>query len=235
MDLRGEYSELKPFLDKCAKLIEEFLSTYIPAETLIDRISARAKSVDRFMEKAKKVQGGAPKYERPLLDIQDIVGARVVVLYPSEVEKLKRFIPSLLPIIERRGLEPEGFSEFGYVGWHAIARIPSEAIPQSCPLTFPSFFEIQIKTVFQHAWAEAEHDLAYKEQRGPLTRDDHRLVAFAAAQAWGADNSFEAVLRALSDRRAQEIQAEAFASDSAALTHQEGGLRGPRDLSGDAD
>ena len=26
----------------------------------------------------------------------------------------------------------------------------------------PRFFELQVKTLFQHAWSEASHDIAYK-------------------------------------------------------------------------
>ena len=54
----------------------------------------------------------------------------------------------------------------------------------------PEVFELQIKTVFQHAWSECAHDIEYK-QNEPLTHDDLRKVAFTAAQTWGADNIFE--------------------------------------------
>ena len=53
----------------------------------------------------------------------------------------------------------------------------------------PTFFELHIKTLFQHAWSEAEHDLSYKPSF-TLTRQQKRLVAFTEAQAWGADQQF---------------------------------------------
>jgi ppGpp synthetase/RelA/SpoT-type nucleotidyltranferase len=203
MDTRSDYIAIKPSLDESARRLEDFLRSYMPDGIMIDRITARSKSVERFLGKAQKMEEGRPKYPNPILDVQDIIGARIVVLYLHEVEQLKRFIPTLLTLIEHKGLEPEGFSEFGYFGWHAIAHLPEEVRGTTADGIFPRFFEIQVKTVFQHAWAEAEHDLAYKEFRGPLTREDKRLIAFAAAQAWGADNSFEAVLRALKDRKAE--------------------------------
>lgn len=55
----------------------------------------------------------------------------------------------------------------------------------------PEFFELQIKTLFQHAWSEAEHDLAYKPELGELDEVELRKLAFTAAQAWGADEIFE--------------------------------------------
>jgi len=53
----------------------------------------------------------------------------------------------------------------------------------------PRFFELQIKTLFQHAWSEANHDLGYKSP-GPLSQDQQRRLAYTAAQAWGADRVF---------------------------------------------
>ncbi|WP_244619298.1 hypothetical protein [Rhizobium sp. 18055] len=55
----------------------------------------------------------------------------------------------------------------------------------------PNFFEIQVKTLFQHAWSEANHDLGYKPESDRLTSDQNRLLAFASAQAWGADRAFD--------------------------------------------
>jgi len=53
-----------------------------------------------------------------------------------------------------------------------------------------NFFELQIKTLFQHAWAEAEHDLRYKALVD-ITKEQNKLFAFTAGQAWGADKIFE--------------------------------------------
>jgi putative GTP pyrophosphokinase len=55
----------------------------------------------------------------------------------------------------------------------------------------PRFFELQLKTLFQTAWSEAEHDLGYKPGLKPLGRDEKRRLAYTAAQAWGAGRMFE--------------------------------------------
>ncbi|MCL5802016.1 MAG: hypothetical protein M1283_05805, partial [Gammaproteobacteria bacterium] len=60
----------------------------------------------------------------------------------------------------------------------------------------PNLFELQIKTLFQHAWAEAEHDLGYKTSNS-LTSLQKRKIAFTAAQAWGADQIFDELYREL--------------------------------------
>jgi len=66
---------------------------------------------------------------------------------------------------------------------------PDDVTPDDGVDTYPEFFELQIKTLFQHAWSEADHDLGYKSDR-ELSREEKRQVAFTAAQSWGADKIF---------------------------------------------
>ena len=54
----------------------------------------------------------------------------------------------------------------------------------------PRFFELQAKMSFQHAWSEANHDVAYKAPREPSPLKQRRF-AYTAAQARGADRVFE--------------------------------------------
>ena len=80
--------------------------------------------------------------------------------------------------------------KFGYEAHHFVCVIPPDIIARnSSPL---EFFELQVSTLFQHAWAEANHDLGYKEAT-PLTYDQHKQIAWAAAQAWGADEIFQSL------------------------------------------
>jgi ppGpp synthetase/RelA/SpoT-type nucleotidyltranferase len=50
-----------------------------------------------------------------------------------------------------------------------------------------------VKTLFQHAWSKADHDLGYKPGSGstPLTSHERRKLAYTSAQAWGADHLFD--------------------------------------------
>jgi len=171
-----------------AERLEGFLRDCLSGEPRIDRISARAKSVDRFLEKAARQVGGKPKYSDPLNQIQDQIGARIVTYYTDDVPRIAQAAEEYLRHIESRILAPESEYAFGYFGKHYIMLLPKDVIvEQSSDL--PPFFELQVKTLFQHAWSEANHDLGYKPGT-ELSAEQHRKLAFTAAQAWGADLIF---------------------------------------------
>lgn len=157
----------------------------------IDRIGARAKSPDRFLAKARRMKDdGTAKYDQPFEQIQDLIGARVIVFYKQDVDVVSADIERYYNFIERRTLIPESESEFGYVGKHFVLTFPEDLFEDATDRSrAPIFFELQVKTLFQHAWSEAEHDLAYKPET-PLTPMQKRQVALTAAQAWGSDQLF---------------------------------------------
>lgn len=183
-------------LEPLAISLETHLREVLDGVARIDRIQARAKSPGRFLAKASKVEEGVARYPDPISQIQDQIGARIIVFYLSDVDRVAKEIDKYFNHIERRDLIPESVAEFGYFGRHYVLGVPSDALhPSWDKALLPEFFELQIKTLFQHAWAEANHDLGYKEMGKPLTSDDRRRMAWASAQAWGADQIFDELFR----------------------------------------
>lgn len=164
----------------------------------IDQITARAKDPASFSTKAASVtQDGKPRYRDPLTEIQDQLGVRIVVFYKQTVDVVVSTIDKYFRRIEEKDLVPESEWEFGYFGKHLVLATPADVVPREVTLEeTPRFFELQVKTLFQHAWSQANHDLGYKSPR-ELQRDQKRLLAFAAAQAWGADRTFAELQQAL--------------------------------------
>lgn len=180
-----------------ASALSRLLSDQVRDLPRIDRVAARAKDPDRFMAKATKMIDGKRKYSRPLEQIQDQVGARIITFYLDDVEVVASVINKYFRPIEARDVVPESESEFGYVGKHYILMTPEDLfLDEFDEAKIPKFFELQIKTLFQHAWSEAGHDLAYKPIE-PLTSSQKRQLAFTAAQAWGADHMFENLAKEL--------------------------------------
>lgn len=200
-DLEKEYRQrYEQVLQPMARALERELAEYLFDDTSrIDRLSARAKSPESFFSKAaKRDEEGNLKYSDPLKQIYDQLGARVITLYIDDIESIKDTILKYFRHVELQDIVPDSESEFGYVGKHLVLLVPSDIEPEGvAPDLVPRFFELQVKTLFQHAWAEANHDLSYKPT-GELTFDQRRKVAFTAAQAWGADMIFNELQRELS-------------------------------------
>lgn len=191
--LREQYAKLyEMILVPTAAELEKLLRSHLEKMQRIDRIVARAKTIERFEAKAAKTDdSGKAKYDNPLIQIQDQIGARVVVYYKNDLVPVGEELRKYLFPIEEKTLVPDSEWKFGYFGRHFIMKLPTEAIPKNIdPSNVPNFFELQIKTLFQHAWSEAEHDLGYKAPE-ELSEKQQRNLAFTSAQAWGADEVFE--------------------------------------------
>jgi putative GTP pyrophosphokinase len=192
-ELEREYTaRYEELLKPLAARIQDFLADVVRDVPRVDRVSARAKSPPRFLAKASKEVEGSRKYLQPFRQIQDQIGARVLVFYLRDVDAVSKVVNQYFKGIEERALIPDSESEFGYIGQHFILAVPEDVYPADDALLtrIPKFFELQVKTLFQHAWSEASHDIAYKPVT-ELTSLHKRQLAFTAAQAWGADQMFE--------------------------------------------
>jgi ppGpp synthetase/RelA/SpoT-type nucleotidyltranferase len=184
---RRHETVLKPL----ASAVSTHIADCVKGQPRVDRVTARAKDVASFIKKANKVEDGAPKYSEPLSQIQDQIGARIITFYLSDVEALDGVVMKYFTAIESKLHVPDREWEFGYFGKHYVLVIPSDVIDESWDKALvPRFFELQIKTLFQHAWSEAEHDIGYKETGKSLDLEQKRRLAFTSAQAWGADMVF---------------------------------------------
>lgn len=193
IDQIGEYKQrYENYLQTIAENIENLLREFLTGTPRIDRITARAKEPEKFAEKAnRKNPDGTLKYNAPLSEIQDQIGARVIVFYKNDVQPVVNIIERYIRYIEEEEKAPESLWEFGYFGRHLILALPRDVIPQGIEIKkVPNFFELQIKTLFQHAWSESNHDLGYKPGK-LLNTNQKRRLAFTAAQAWGADQVFQ--------------------------------------------
>ncbi|NVO07341.1 MAG: RelA/SpoT domain-containing protein [Rhodoferax sp.] len=176
------------------------LNQYLSGQPRVDRISVRAKSIPRFLAKASKQEDGEQKYSAPLEQIQDQIGARIITFYITDLDLISAVILKYFRPIEIKAIVPDSEKEFGYVGKHFILVLPEDVFPDGIDKRqVPLFFELQVKTLFQHAWSEAEHDLNYKAAV-PLTLDQKRSIAFTAAQAWGADKIFGELVAQIGSR-----------------------------------
>ncbi len=193
-----------PILEATAAEIGKLLNEMVSGLPRIDLVSVRVKSAESFAAKAHGTakHSGSHKYLHPLDEIQDQIGARIAVYYKSDVQDVADALLTRLHEVAdhdpRRVANP---TYFGYEVRHFNCEIPPAIMAQLHPPI--GCFELQIGTLFQHAWAQCEHDLGYKTE-GIVTYEDRRKMAWAAAQAWGADQIFEELWQ---KSRQNELQA----------------------------
>lgn len=147
----------------------------------------RVKDVDSFLEKIER-----KSYEKPFQETEDICGIRVICYYQKDITRIEEIIKKEFTIHESFNKESDlDYNQFGYRSHHLIASVKKdwEKTPNFRGLSELKF-ELQVRTVLMHAWAEIEHNLAYKsELQTPkqFRRKLHRI----SAKLEEADEQFE--------------------------------------------
>ena len=147
-----EYREQLPRLQEQAVIIRDLLKkTFDQAALMLAGIEYRVKT-ERSLAGKLALKGG--KYHC-LSDITDIIGLRVITFYIDDVDKVASAIERIFAIDWENSVDKRRAHEidsFGYLSLHYICSMPD----------FPYRFEIQMRTVLQHAWANMNHDTGYK-------------------------------------------------------------------------
>lgn len=162
------------------------------AGVVYDRVATRVKGWPSLKKKAKKRDAdGAPAYPDLWNDIHDLVGARVTVfnstVIPQAIDILGRSFTVLRSV--DKAAETRISGSFGYGSHHLVLQV-NDSLEELAE--YEGFtFEVQIRTVLQHAWAEFEHDIRYKQGPKPPTPQVDRLFTLAAGLIELADQKFD--------------------------------------------
>ena len=147
-----EYRDALPQCKAVAKEVYNTLrSTFDQAGLLVTAIEYRVKTENSLAGKLE-LKGG--KY-KSLADITDIIGLRVITFYTDDVDKVASAVERLFTVDWDNSVDKRKIHEidsFGYLSLHYICSKEG----------FPYRFEIQMRTVLQHAWANMNHDTGYK-------------------------------------------------------------------------
>jgi putative GTP pyrophosphokinase len=194
-EIQELYEARQLFLHQLSDSLEARTTETLKSLPHIDRISFRVKATQSFLEKALGLRDeGGNRYERPLVEIEDQVAGRVIVFFMADLAPVKQSLLELFLPIELTTKRPRRDDEFGYQSEHLILMIPPWAKPKKWESIDdpPVTFEVQLRTIFMHAYAEPQHEISYKSVR-ELTPDVRRELAWIAASAWGADAAYARV------------------------------------------
>jgi putative GTP pyrophosphokinase len=183
-EARGE------LLKEAARRIEQDAKDALSGFAHLDRLAFRTKDVGSFLAKANDPANNPP-YDHPLREIEDQIGGRVIVYFKDDIPEVRAKLERAFYFVERSVRKPANDAEFGYESEHLICMIPPQAKPDGWEglEDAPATFEIQLRTVFMHAYAQPQHSLAYKS-KVVLSSEVRRRLAWIAASAWGSDHSY---------------------------------------------
>ncbi len=132
-------------------------------------VQFRVKSPASVAEKlARRCTDGRLKYPGGLDHLDDLIGVRVILFVESDIEAVAIALSSqfICHDDEDKTAMMRKNGGIGYAGRHLTLEVPEVNPPTGCRDFTGQRFEVQIRTVLQHAWAEFEHDIRFKGSSG---------------------------------------------------------------------
>ncbi|MCR5594004.1 MAG: hypothetical protein K6F79_09700 [Saccharofermentans sp.] len=161
----------------------------------IMQVTSRVKSAESVMGKLRR----KPDHYSTILDMTDVVGMRVICYFADKIDAIGDIIKELFVVDEENSIDRRNViaaNTFGYMSLHNICSL-RKSDEYDDELTNYRF-EVQIRTVLQHTWAEIEHDLGYKTEFG-VPRHIRREFSRMASLLEVADEGFMRIKNDLKD------------------------------------
>jgi len=176
---------------------EQWLREILPAHERLTRTvvsllqnTLDVKGIDFLsVEGRTKTLGGAlekivrKKYHHPKDQLTDLSAVRVVTYLESQVDEVGKTIRHLFDVDDKNSLDRSkilGSDKIGYRSAHFVCALGAKRG------SFPEYdslgslqFEIQVRTVLQHGWAELAHDRSFKFGPGLPTHIQRKLNLYA--------------------------------------------------------
>lgn len=178
-------------------------------------VTGRTKDLQSATEKIRR-----KGYANPQDQMTDLSGIRVVLFSETDVRQTSELITHTFEVDSANSLNQDDrlhANETGYRSVHFVCDIGSHrgALPEFVGLSGLRF-EIQVRTVLQHAWAELSHDRNYKFS-GKLPKELERRMYLYAGLLEIADKGFDDLSREIDEYSASLEARTAKESESIEL------------------
>jgi len=151
-------------------------------------VTGRTKSKDSCIEKINR-----KSYKDPVTELTDLSGIRIVAYFESDIKIISDIINEAFNVDAKNSLNQDerlSIDQIGYRSVHFVCDIGGtrSELPEFKGLSNLKF-EVQVRTVLQHAWAELAHDRNYKFS-GKLPSEIERSLFLYAGMLEIADKGF---------------------------------------------
>lgn len=180
-NLRASYEALVPSLLQFSRRLESLTRDLLELKKIqYHAIEVRTKTVESFLEKLAR-PGKA--YSDPLRQITDLVGLRIILYYPSDVDEVSAIWRDQFSVDESSSVDKRAelaSDQFGYSSVHLVCRLSEgrRTLAEWSPFE-STCCEVQVRTVLQHAWASISHALQYKHESDVPAQFKRRLNRLA--------------------------------------------------------
>ncbi len=176
-ELCDQYIQALPNLERLRLVVHEKLERLLENEGLrYDKLESRCKG---FISYAQKCSNPGKHYTSPIEDVTDLVGIRVIFFNGNDVGYFANAVSEKFQVDwshsgdKRTTQRP---NEFGYQSLHLVCSLRAEDGDETLAKLK---FEIQLRTVLQHAWASISHALHYKSSAEVPVELQRRLYRLA--------------------------------------------------------
>ncbi|KAK3312960.1 hypothetical protein B0H66DRAFT_485056 [Apodospora peruviana] len=181
--LRDEYDIMREGLEKLCK-------NALGSKNIKSQVQSRTKTADSIKASLDRREKVLPKHQKQFENfseifnaIHDLVGVRIILEYPDDIQKAIRFIEETF----QKERDPVVFQFDREVGQHwktwfgayqtlnyrlRLKNDKSETLSQFRGV----LFEIQLTTIAEHLYNKFAHPLLYKDSGGTLSRQDEMVI-----------------------------------------------------------
>jgi putative GTP pyrophosphokinase len=156
-------------------------------------ITGRTKDARSAEEKIRR-----KKYTDPATQLMDLSGIRVITFLETQVNEISQLVRTTFDVDQKNSLDRAtdlGEDKIGYRSTHFVCTLGTarSALPEYSLLGNLKF-EIQVRTVLQHAWAELAHDRSFKLGTGLPSKIQRKLNLYSGMLEI-VDGAFDEIAR----------------------------------------
>ncbi|MCZ6803731.1 MAG: RelA/SpoT domain-containing protein [Proteobacteria bacterium] len=164
-----QFDENTPKYTELKNKVDYILKKSIKNKNIkIHGVNSRIKGISSFIDKIRR-----KNITRPFEQVHDLVGCRVICLFLSDLDKIRKILIEEFDVFEEDDKVNDSEMEFfGYMSLHLKARLKNSYDTLSTNDVGNNIsFEIQVRTITQDAWAAISNHLDYKQSTSFIPKE----------------------------------------------------------------